>query len=120
MDKAIRPCGGGWQYCDGNCATCNFTNMEYGTTTGPVEGAGHATSTDYDTLSKPTEEQYEASKQARSTFCDWVRTSRKRQTFLIDELSKERALEKEYQEMCDLHKDIVRRYEIYEEIEASG
>lgn len=33
MNQEIRPCGGGWEYCDGNCDGCNKNHIEYSNTT---------------------------------------------------------------------------------------
>jgi hypothetical protein len=71
-----------------------------------------------DGISKPTAEQYEESKKRCRDFADWIRRSKKRQDELLDELCKERVAEKDYQNMYTVNKDLVRRYELYSEIEA--
>ena len=73
-----------------------------------------------DGVGKPTKEQYEKSKKLKADVSHWIRESRKRQEELLDKLCAERACEKDYKEIYDVHNDIVRRYEIYEEIESNG
>ena len=76
----------------------------------------------YDTddgISKPTEEQYENSKKMKAMLADWLHRSKKLQEELLDELFKERQAEKDYRGFYEAHRDIVRRYEIYQEISAS-
>ena len=73
-----------------------------------------------DSLVKPTVQEYEASKKECEYFSRCVSLARKRQNELLDELCKERSNEKFYAEQYKKHKDIVRRYEIYEELEANG
>jgi hypothetical protein len=73
-----------------------------------------------DGISKPTKEQYEVSKKMLSDLSDWIRRAKKRQDELLDELFKERQAEKDYIGLYKAHKDLIRRYEIYEEIEKSG
>ena len=105
LEKMIRPCGGGYQYCDGHCADCCFNNTTYSTTTNP----NSPTFSSITTLDNapPTVTFRAAAGDDRS---------RKRQEELLDELLKERTQEKDYQGMYDAHKDLVRRYEIYEEL----
>ena len=130
LEKMIRPCGGSYQYCDGHCADCDLHNTTYSTTTNqdslmfsPITTLDNTqptvtfkASAEDDGFSKPTREQYEKSKAAKASLADWMRRSRKRQEELLDELLKERAQEKDYQGMYEAHKDLVRRYEIYEEL----
>lgn len=75
---------------------------------------------DDDGISKPTKEQYDNSKQLQHNISDWIRRSKKRQEELLDELCNERKHEKDYKGLYEAHRDIVRRYELYEEIEANG
>lgn len=120
-NNTIRPCGSSFAYCDGNCVGC--TENEYETsnsTTITTQSTSYKTSTEDDSISKPTKEQYEKSIEAKKNLSEWIRLSRKRQGQLIDDLCKERSLEKDYQGMYEAHKDIIRKYEIYEEIEASN
>lgn len=70
-----------------------------------------------DAFGKPTQEEYDKAKAGMQDMARFVRMSRNRQTQLIDELCGERANEKMYSEIYERHKDIVRRYEIYEELE---
>jgi hypothetical protein len=72
-----------------------------------------------DGISKPTEEQYENSKKMKAMLADWLHRSKKLQEELLDELFKERTAEKDYRGLYEAHRDIVRRYEIYQEIEAN-
>ena len=71
-------------------------------------------------LSKPSKEDYEASKEALRYFRDCLRLSRNRQNELLDQLCEERSSEKMYLEMYQKHNEITRRYEIYEELESNG
>lgn len=120
-NNAIRPCGSSWAYCDGNCVGC--TEKEYETsnsTTTTTQSISYRASTEDDGISKPTKEQYEKSIEAKKSLSEWIRLSRKRQEQLIDDLCKERSLEKDYQGIYEAHKDLIRRYEIYQEIESNG
>jgi hypothetical protein len=121
-DKAFRPCSAGWQYCDGQCTDCGMNNTTYGTSTSCDEAGNvqYRVSSEDDGISKPTKEQYEKSKQSKHDLSDWIRRSRKRQDELLDELFRERAAEKDYKGMYEAHRDLVRRYELYEEIESNG
>lgn len=107
----IRPCGGGYQYCNGHCTDCEMVK-DITTSTSTVYKA-HS---DDDGISRPTQEMYMKSLEAKRSLAEWIRLSRKRQNQLLDDLFKERSLEKDYQGMYDAHKDLVRRYEIYQEI----
>lgn len=73
-----------------------------------------------DGFCKPTKEQYENSKAMYTNLSDWVRRSKKHQEELLDELCKERSIEKDYRGLCEAHRDVVRRYELYKELEAKG
>jgi hypothetical protein len=73
-----------------------------------------------DGVRKPSAQQYEESKKLASDVARWIRESKKRQEELIDKLCKERACEKDYTEIYEAHREVVRRYEIYEEIENNG
>ena len=73
-----------------------------------------------DAFGKPTKDEYEKAKEGMQDMARFVRLCRNRQTQLIDELCSERESEKLYSEIYERHKDIVRRYEIYEELEAIG
>ena len=71
-------------------------------------------------IGKPTKEEYEKAKKDKEYAANALFLCRKRRDSLIDELSRERKHEKLYMEMYEKHRDIIRKYEIYEEIEASG
>lgn len=107
----VRPCGSGYQYCNGHCADCEEVNAITTSTS-----TKYKTCSEDDGISKPTQEMYMKSLEAKRSLADWIRLSRNRQNQLLDDLFKERTLEKEYQGMYDAHKDLIRRYEIYQEI----
>lgn len=71
-----------------------------------------------ETSGKPTKEEYEKAKKDKEYAANALFLCRKRRDDLIDELSRERAHEKLYIEMYEKHRDTIRRYEIYKEIEA--
>lgn len=67
-------------------------------------------------LSKPSKEEYEKSLKECEYFTSCLRLSRARRDELLDALCEERAHEKLYLESYEKHREIVRRYEIYEEL----
>jgi hypothetical protein len=69
---------------------------------------------------KPSKEEYEKAKKDKEYAANCLFLSRKRRDDLIDELTRERGHEKLYMELYEKHQDIIRRYEIYEEIENNG
>ncbi len=71
-------------------------------------------------LGKPTKEEYEKAKQDREFAATSLHMCRKRRDELIDALAQERESEKFYMELYEKHRDIIRKYEIYEELEANG
>ena len=71
-------------------------------------------------LGKPAKEEYEKAKEGKKFASDALWMCRKRKDELIDALAKERESEKFYMELYEKHRDIIRRYEIYEEIESNG
>ena len=71
-------------------------------------------------LRKPSKEEYEKAKKDKEYAANCLFLSRKRRDDLIDELVREREHEKLYKELYEKHLDIIRRYEIYEEIENNG
>ena len=71
-------------------------------------------------LGKPTKEDYEKAKKDKEYAANALFLCRKRRDDLIDELSRERDHEKLYMEMYEKHRDIIRRYEFYEELEANN
>ena len=70
-------------------------------------------------FSKPSKEEYEKAKKDREYIGTCLNLCRKRKNELIDELCRERDSEKFYMEMYEKHRDIIRRYEIYEEMAAN-
>lgn len=71
-------------------------------------------------LDKPSKEAYEKAKKDREYTANALFLCRKRRDDLIDELSREREHEKLYMEMYEKHREIIRRYEIYEELESGS
>jgi hypothetical protein len=71
-------------------------------------------------LGEPTKEEYEQAKESKKLASDALWLSRKRKDELIDALAKERESEKFYMELYEKHRGIIRKYEIYEELEANG
>lgn len=113
-NAAIHKCGSSFAYCSGNCTDCE-ANSTYTTTSTEalVEEAE-------DLLGKPSKEEYEKAKKDKEYAANCLFLSRKRRDDLIDELAREREHEKLYKELYEKHLDIIRRYEIYEEIENNG
>ena len=66
---------------------------------------------------KPSKEEYEKAKKDKEYAANALFLCRKRRDDLIDELSREREHEKLYLELYEKHRDTIRRYEIYEELE---
>ena len=71
-------------------------------------------------LGKPSKEEYEQAKEGKKYASEALWLSRKRRDELIDALAQERESEKFYMELYEKHRDIIRKYEIYEELEANG
>lgn len=69
---------------------------------------------------KPSKDEYEKSLKEREYFASCLRLSRARQSELLDALCEERSHEKLYLESYEKHREITRRYELYEEIEANN
>lgn len=105
-EKAVRSCGSSYAYCDGKCIGCSEKEYTAYTST--------------DVLHVPTEQEYTFSTKCMKDLGGWIRESRKRQNELLDKLCNERNLEKEWNELYDGHKEVVRKYEIYKEIEANS
>jgi hypothetical protein len=80
----------------------------------------HETIDDDIELGKPTKEEYEKAKKDKEYAANALFLCRKRRDDLIDELAKERDHEKFFLELCEKHHDIIRRYEIYEELLAKA
>lgn len=71
-------------------------------------------------IGKPSKDAYDRAKQNLMFASDSLRLCRKRRDELIDELAQERENEKNYIALYEMNRDIVRRYEIYEELEANA
>ncbi len=103
-DKAVRTCGSSYAYCDGNCSSCSVNNT-YATNSTSVTGY------------RPSEEEYNIAKELTHTMSDWISLSRRQQRLLLDELCAEREKEKGYDECYNKHRETIRRYEFYKEVE---
>lgn len=68
-------------------------------------------------MGKPTVEEYEKALQARNDFRSWLGMEYERRDKYLDELLNSRENIKTYQENLDKANDIIRKYEIYQEIE---
>lgn len=68
-------------------------------------------------MNKPTLEEYEKAKQDYKTFYSWARLAKEKKDKLIDELAIERENELRYSKCAEEQHDIIRCYEIYEQIE---
>ena len=73
--------------------------------------------TDEIIMSKPTKEEYEQAKKDYQMFCSWLKMCKDKKNELIDALAVERQNELLYQKLAEKHRDTIRRYEIYEELE---
>lgn len=69
---------------------------------------------------KPTLEEYEKAKQEYKTYCSWLRMAREKKNELIDAIAVERQNELLYLKQAEKQHDIIRCYEIYEQIEKGG
>ena len=116
---AVRKCGSSYAYCKGNCAECGANNTY---ATNSTEAISRYTQPDYDcdAFGKPSKEAYEKAKKDKEFAATSLHLCRKRRDELIDALAKERESEKFYTELYEKHRDIIRKYEIYEEMEANG
>ena len=112
---AVHKCGSSYAYCNGNCNDCPNANALATTSTTMTEPTY-----DCDAFGKPSKEAYERAKENKKFASDALWACRKRRDELIDALAKERENEKSYMELYEMNRDIVRKYEIYEEIEADG
>lgn len=72
------------------------------------------------TINKPTLEEYEKAKQEYKTYCSWLRMAREKKNELIDALAVERENELLYLKQAEKQHDIIRCYEIYEQLEKGG
>ena len=118
-DKAVRPCGSSFAYCKGNCTDCEVNNT-YATNSTDAVSMYSKPAEDDNSLGKPSKEAYEKAKKDKEYASNALFLCRKRRDDLIDELSREREHEKFYMEQYEKHRDIIRKYEIYEELEANG
>lgn len=75
---------------------------------------------DVDAFGKPTKEEYERAKRDKEFAATSLHMCRKRKDELIDALAKERESEKLYMGLYEKNRDIIRKYEIYEELESNG
>ena len=69
---------------------------------------------------KPTLEEYEKAKKEYKTYCSWLRMAREKKNELIDALVIERENELRYLKQAEKQHEIIRCYEIYEQIEKGG
>ena len=68
-------------------------------------------------VKRPTLEEYEKAKQEYKTYCSWLRTTREKKNELIDALAIEMENELLYLKQAEKQHDIIRCYEIYEQLE---
>lgn len=118
----IRPCGASFSYCNGNCADCEVNNTYATNSTDAISRycVGEQINYEVDAFGKPSKEAYEKAKQDKEFAATSLSMCRKRRDELIDALAKEREAEKLYLELYEKHREIVRKYEIYEELEKNG
>lgn len=64
----------------------------------------------------PTLEEYEKAKQEYKNYCSWLRMAREKKNELIDALAVERENELLYLKQAERQLDIIRCYEIYEQV----
>jgi MinD superfamily P-loop ATPase len=105
-NNALRSCGSTYSFCNGVCETCSQANM-------------FCTNTTLESQEKPTKDAYEESKKMRNMLSDWIRRSRSHQNELLDELMEERNTEKDYLKLYEQHRNVIRLYEMYEEVQNS-
>lgn len=119
---AVHKCGSSYAYCNGNCAKCEVNNTYATNSTEACSRYCISDAHDYeaDAFGKPSKEAYEKAKQDREFAATSLHMCRKRRDELIDALAKERDAEKLYMELYEKHRDLIRKYEIYEELEANG
>ena len=70
-------------------------------------------------IGKPTEKEYKEAQASYKQLCEDLRFCRDRRDALLDELVAEREQEKLCIYLAEKEKDIIRRYEIYTQIEES-
>ena len=113
---AVHKCGFSYAYCNGNCNDCPNTNTWATTSTDAISRYAQP-DYDCDAFGKPSKEVYEKAKKDKEFASNALWASRKRRDELIDALAKERESEKLYMELYEKHRDIIRKYEIYEELQ---
>lgn len=117
---AVRRCGASYAYCNGNCSECE-ANRTYATNSTEAKSM-YMNDTlpeyDMDAFGKPSKEAYEKAKKDKEYVANALFLCRKRRDDLIDELSREREHEKFYLEQYEKHRNIIRKYEIYEELQS--
>ena len=116
-EQMIRPCGASYSYCNGNCAECEANNT-YATNSTEAKSRYQQPDYDCDAFGKPSKEVYEKAKKDKEFAATSLHMCRKRRDELIDALAKERDSEKFYMELYEKYREIIRKYEIYEELEA--
>lgn len=68
-------------------------------------------------LTKPTREEYENALKDKKMLNEWLSMEYKTRDELLDKLLNSRETIKMYQEALNQSKDIIQRYEIYQEVE---
>lgn len=68
-------------------------------------------------MRKPTREDYETALKSREMFADWIGRENKRRDKLLDELLDTRESIKSYKGQYDKANEVVKLYEMYEQIE---
>ena len=68
-------------------------------------------------MEKPTIEQYKQARENNATLSEWICKSRAKQTNLIDALLEERDREKCYMSAFESNKEIISKYDFYEQVE---
>lgn len=69
-------------------------------------------------MGKPTVEEYEKALQERNNLRSWLSMECKRRDEFLDELLNSRENIKMYEESLEKANDVIRKYEIYQEIES--
>ena len=115
--ESVHRCGNSWQHCNGDCSACDAGNTYTTTSTDlPTLTIPY----DTDAFGKPSKEAYERAKENKKFASNALWECRNRRDKLIDDLAKERENEKRYMELYEMNRDIIRKYEIYEELDADG
>lgn len=69
-------------------------------------------------MGKPTVEEYEKALQERNNLRSWLSMEHKRRDEFLDELLNSRENIKMYKKSLEKVNDVIRKYEIYQEIES--